>query len=47
VGDDDRRGRDTIIRKCHRALHIEFEAILSLVVANGGHGDSRMSQLFM
>jgi hypothetical protein len=37
MGDDDRRGRDAIICKRHGAVDIEFEAILSLVVADGGH----------
>src|SRR6266850_1158430 len=37
MGDDDRRGRDAIIRKRHGALDVEFEAVLSLVVADGGH----------
>ena len=30
-------GRQAIIRKRHRAFDVEFEAILSLVVADGGH----------
>jgi hypothetical protein len=37
MGDDDRRGRNAIIRKRHIAVDVEFEAILSLVVAHGGH----------
>jgi hypothetical protein len=37
MGDDDRRGRKAVIRKRHSAVDVEFEAVLSLVVADGGH----------
>ena len=37
VGDDDRRRGLAVIRERHRALDVEFETALGLVVADGGH----------